>query len=201
MNLTRRQHEVYDYIRSFLESHGYAPSLEEIGSALGLSSVATVHEHLRNLEAKGVLRREANRSRALELTRPGVTTAIELPLLGRVAAGEPLEAVRDEETIAVPEHLLGRGETFVLRVRGDSMIDEHVEDGDYLIVERRDTARDGERVVALIDGDAATFKMYRREADGTVRLEPANARMEPLKYAPERVQIQGVAIGVLRKYR
>ena len=201
MNLTKRQREIYDYLRSFLEKHGYAPSLEEIASAFGLSSVATVHEHLSNLEAKGVLRRDANRSRALELTRPGLANAIELPLLGRVAAGEPLEVIVDEETIAVPEHLLGRGETFVLKVRGDSMIDEHVSDGDYLIVERRQAARDGERVVALIDGESATFKTFRREADGTIRLEPANERLRALRYAPERVQIQGVAIGVLRKYR
>jgi repressor LexA len=201
MNLTKRQREIYDYLRSFLEKNGYAPSLEEIAGAFGLSSVATVHEHLSNLEAKGVLRRDANRSRALELTRPGLANAIELPLLGRVAAGEPLEVIVDEETIAVPEHLLGRGETFVLKVRGDSMIDEHVSDGDYLIVERRQAARDGERVVALIDGERATFKTFRREADGTIRLEPANERMRALRYAPERVQIQGVAIGVLRKYR
>lgn len=201
MNLTKRQREIYDYIKSFLEERGYAPSLEEIGAHFGLSSVATVHEHLANLEAKGVLRRDPNRSRAVELTRPGLTDAVELPLLGRVAAGEPLEAIADNETIAVPEEMLGRGETFALRVSGDSMIDEHVADGDYLIVERRETARDGERVIALIDGERATFKTFRTEGDGRIRLQPANDRHAPQVYEADRVRVQGVAIGVLRKYR
>lgn len=200
MNLTKRQRQIYEYVQSFLDAHGYAPSLEEIGGHFGLSSVATVHEHLVNLEAKGVLRRDPNRSRALELVQPGLATAIELPLLGRVAAGTPIEAIAADDTIAVPEHLLGRGETFVLQVRGDSMVDEHIEDGDYLIVERRDTARDGERVVALIDGESATFKTLYRETDGTIRLQPANERLAPQRYAADRVRVQGVAIGVLRKY-
>ena len=201
MKLTKRQREIYDYIRRFVGENGYAPSLEEIGAHFGLSSVATVHEHLSNLEAKGALRRDPHRSRALEITRPRVSTAIELPLLGRVAAGQPIEAIPENEMLAVPEHLLGRGETFVLQVRGDSMIDEHIQDGDFLIVERRETARPGERVVALIDGETATFKTFRQDADGTVVLEPANPRQAPQRYAAERVGIQGVAIGVLRKYR
>jgi repressor LexA len=201
MNLTKRQREIYDFVRGFLEEHGYAPSLEEIADHFGLSSVATVHEHLENLQSKGALRRDPNRSRAVEITRPGQRVAVELPLVGRVAAGQPLEAVTDEETIAVPEDLLGRGETYALKVSGDSMVDEHIEDGDYVIVERRATAQDGERVIALIDGESATLKTFHREPDGTIRLQPANERMEPLRYDPDRVQIQGVAIGVLRKYR
>ncbi len=200
MKLTKRQREIYDFVRSFVEEHGYAPSLEEIAGHFGLSSVATVHEHLSNLEAKGALRRDPNRSRAIELVRPGLATAVELPLLGRVAAGTPLEAILDDETIAVPEDLLGRGETFALRVSGDSMVDEHIADGDFVIVERRDTARDGERVVALIDGESATLKTLYHEADGSIRLQPANDRYPPQRYAAERVRIQGVAIGVLRKY-
>jgi repressor LexA len=201
MNLTKRQREIYDFVREFLETHGYAPSLEEIAAHFGLSSVATVHEHLEHLQDKGVLRRDPNRSRAVEIIRPGLRTAVELPLLGRVAAGQPLEAIPEEETIAVPEDMLGRGETFALRVRGDSMIDEHIAEGDYVIVEKRQTARDGERVIALIDGDSATLKAFHRESDGTIRLEPANERLQPMRYAPERVAIQGVVIGVLRKYR
>lgn len=201
MKLTKRQREIYDYIREFLEANGYAPSLEEIAGHFRLSSVATVHEHLSNLEAKGALRRDAHRSRALEITHPRAAAAIELPLLGRVAAGRPIEAVSDREAIAVPEDLLGRGETFVLQVAGDSMIDEHIEDGDLLVVERRDTARPGERVVALIDGESATFKTFHQDPDGTVRLEPANPAHEIQRYAPDRVRIQGVAIGILRKYR
>lgn len=201
MNLTKRQREIYDFLRSFLDEHGYAPSLEEIADHFGLSSVATVHEHLQNLEAKGALRRDPNRSRAVELVGPEPTGAIELRLLGRVAAGEPLEAILDDETIAVPDDMLGRGETFALQVTGDSMIDEHIADGDYVIVERRRTARDGERVIALIDGENATLKTLYRESDGRIRLQPANERHRPQFYAPERVAIQGVAIGVLRKYR
>jgi repressor LexA len=134
------------------------------------------------------------------LTPPGSAAAVELPLLGQVAAGEPLEAIQTDDTIAIPEHLLGRGETFVLRVRGDSMIDEQVQDGDYLIVERRQTARDGERVVALIDGESATFKTFFRGPDRTVMLQPANEQLEPIQLDADRVEIQGVAIGILRKY-
>lgn len=201
MNLTKRQRQIYDYIRSFLERHGYAPSLEEIAEHFGLSSVATIHEHLSNLQDKGLLRRDPNRSRAIELTRPGLSTAVELPLLGRVAAGSPIEAIADDETIAVPEDLLGRGETYVLRVSGDSMIDEHITDGDYVIVERRDTARDGERVIALIDGEDATLKSLHHEKDGRIRLQPASDRHAPQYYAAERVRVQGVVVGVLRKYR
>ena len=204
MKLTRRQREIYDYLAEFIERNGYAPSLEEIAERFGLSSVATVHEHLENLEEKGALTRDPHRSRAIELTGPreaGRTSAVELPLLGRVAAGRPLEAIPGDETIAVPESFLGRSETFVLRVSGDSMIEEHIADGDYVIVERRDTARNGERVVALIDGEHATLKTLYHEPGGRIRLQPANERMEPLVYDARRVRIQGVAIGVLRKYR
>lgn len=201
MNLTKRQREIYDYLRDFLESHGYAPSLEEIARHFGLSSVATVHEHLSNLQDKGLLRRDPNRSRAVELTRPSLASAVELPLLGRVAAGSPIEAISDEETIAVPENLLGRGETYVLRVSGDSMVDEHIADGDYVIVERRDIARNGERVIALIDGESATLKTLFREPDGKIRLQPASDRHAPQYYEAERVRVQGVVVGVLRKYR
>ena len=201
MNLTKRQRQIYEYIKQFLDERGYAPSLEEIAAHFDLSSVATVHEHLANLESKGFLRRGANQSRAVELVEPGRSAAIDLPLLGQVAAGEPLEAISDDETIAVPEHLLGRGQTFALRVNGDSMVDEHIADGDYVIVESRQLARDGEKVIALIDGESATLKTFQREADGTVLLKPANESHAPQRYNADRVRIQGVAIGVLRKYR
>ncbi|HJU86575.1 MAG TPA: transcriptional repressor LexA [Gemmatimonadota bacterium] len=205
MKLTRRQREIYDYLAEFIEANGYAPSLEEIAARFGLSSVATVHEHLENLAEKGAVRRDPHRSRAIELTdgggRGARESAVLLPLVGRVAAGQPLEAVPDDETLAVPESMLGRGETFVLKVTGDSMIDEHIADGDYVIVERRDTARSGERVVALIDEENATLKTFFREPDGRIRLQPANERLAPLYYDASRVRVQGVAIGVLRKYR
>lgn len=205
MKLTRRQREIYDYLAEFIEGNGYAPSLEEIAARFGLSSVATVHEHLENLAEKGAVRRDPHRSRAIELTdgggRGARASAVLLPLVGRVAAGQPLEAIPDDETLAVPESMLGRGETFVLKVAGDSMIDEHIADGDYVIVERRNTARSGERVVALIDEENATLKTFFREPDGRIRLQPANERLAPLYYDASRVRIQGVAIGVLRKYR
>jgi repressor LexA len=205
MKLTRRQREIYDYLAEFIEHNGYAPSLEEIAARFRLSSVATVHEHLENLESKGAVRRDPHKSRAIELTQPadgrGRSAAVDLPLLGRVAAGQPLEAISEHETLAVPEAMLGRGETFVLRVAGDSMIDEHIADGDFVIVEKRDTARNGERVVALIDGEHATLKTLFHEPDGRIRLQPANERLAPLFYDASRVRVQGVAIGILRKYR
>lgn len=205
MKLTRRQREIYDYLAEFIEHNGYAPSLEEIAARFRLSSVATVHEHLENLESKGALRRDPHKSRAIELTQPadgrGRSVAVDLPLLGRVAAGQPLEAISEHETLAVPEAMLGRGETFVLRVAGDSMIDEHIADGDFVIVEKRDTARNGERVVALIDDEHATLKTLFHESDGRIRLQPANERLAPLFYDASRVRVQGVAIGILRKYR
>jgi repressor LexA len=205
MKLTRRQREIYDYLAEFIEHNGYAPSLEEIAARFRLSSVATVHEHLENLESKGAVRRDPHKSRAIELTQPadgrGRSAAVDLPLLGRVAAGQPLEAISEHETLAVPEAMLGRGETFVLRVAGDSMIDEHIADGDFVIVEKRETARNGERVVALIDGEHATLKTLFHEPDGRIRLQPANERLAPLFYDASRVRVQGVAIGILRKYR
>jgi repressor LexA len=205
MNLTRRQREIYDYLAEFIEDNGYAPSLEEIAARFRLSSVATVHEHLENLESKGAVRRDPHKSRAIELTQPadgrGRSAAVDLPLLGRVAAGQPLEAITEHETLAVPESMLGRGETFVLRVAGDSMIDEHIADGDFVIVEKREMARDGERVVALIDGEHATLKTLYHEPDGRIRLQPANEHVAPLLYDASRVRVQGVAIGILRKYR
>ncbi|MFN2382952.1 MAG: transcriptional repressor LexA [Gemmatimonadota bacterium] len=201
MKLTRRQREIYDYLRTFVDANGFAPSLEEIAEHFGLASVATVHEHLTNLEAKGALRRDPNRSRALEVVHQHAAVAVELPLLGLVAAGAPIEAISGDETLAVPEDLLGKGETFALRVQGDSMVDEHIADGDFVIVERRETAREGERVIALIDGESATLKRLHREPGGTIRLEPANAAHASQRYAASRVQLLGVVIGVLRKYR
>lgn len=200
--LTRRQREILDFITSFRAAHGYAPSMEEIGEAFGLSSPATVHKHLTNLEAKGLIRRDAHRSRAIEVLEGAGPRleAVELPLAGLIAAGEPLAAVEVPETIAVPPEMVGRGRTFVLRVKGDSMVDEHILDGDYIIVEERREARDGEVVVALVDGEEATLKKLFREIDH-IRLQPANPAMAPIRVSAERLQIQGVVIGVLRKYR
>ncbi len=198
--LTKRQREILDYLDEFIQQHGYAPSLEEIGRRFGLSSLATVHKHLTNLQEKGFIRRAWNRSRSVELvpTRAGGRT-MELPLLGFVAAGAPIEAITTAETIAVPDTLVGKLDTYVLRVRGDSMIDEQIRDGDYVIVEDRKNAENGEMVIALLGGFDVTLKKFYRE-NGRVRLQPANPAMQPLIIDADRVQVQGVVVGVMRKY-
>ncbi len=184
--LTKRQREILDYLNDFIQQHGYAPSLEEIGRRFGLSSLATVHKHLTNLEEKGFIKRAWNRSRSVELvpTRLG-SRALELPLLGYVAAGSPIEAVVGSETIAVPEDLVGKRDSYVLRVRGDSMIDEQIRDGDYVIVEDRRTADNGEMVIALLNGSDVTLKKLFRE-QGRIRLQPANPAMQPMSSPPSR---------------
>ena len=198
--LTKRQREILDYLQEFIQQHGYAPSLEEVGRRFGLSSLATVHKHLTNLEEKGCIRRLWNRSRSVELltARTG-QRAVELPMLGYVAAGLPIEAVTGNETIAVPEDLVGRRDTYVLKVKGDSMIDEQIRDGDYVIVEDRKTAENGEMVIALLGGADVTLKKFYRE-NGRVRLQPANQAMQPQIVDAALVQLQGVVVGVMRKY-
>jgi repressor LexA len=201
MHLTRRQKEILDFLSRHIERRGYAPTIEEIGERFGLSSLATVHKHLTNLQAKGLIRRAWNQSRAIELVPTAVSVrAVEVPLLGRVAAGLPIEAIQDTETIFVPEDMLGRGRTYVLQVKGDSMIEEQIRDGDYVIVEDRVQARDGEMVIALLHGDSATLKKLYREPGGRIRLQPANRAMAPILVRQDEVRIQGVVIGVLRKY-
>ena len=198
MALTRRQREIYDFIRSFVGSKGYSPSLEEIGAHFRLSSVATVHKHVQHLVEKGFLRKAWNRSRSVEPIEPPKSSWVSLPLLGIVAAGAPIEAIEVSETIDVPQHMVPRrGESFVLRVQGDSMIDEQIRSGDFVIVESRSEARDGETVVALIRGEEATLKrFYRRGSE--VRLQPANERMHPIDLPAQDVQIRGVVRGLLR---
>src|SRR6476646_9309512 len=198
--LTKRQREILDYLNDFIQQHGYAPSLEEIGRRFGLSSLATVHKHLTNLQDKGFIKRAWNRSRSVELVPSRVGgRSVELPLLGYVAAGVPIEAVAGSETIAVPEDLVGKRDTYVLRVKGDSMIDEQIRDGDYVIVEDRRTADNGEMVIALLNGSDVTLKKLYRE-HGRIRLQPANPAMQPIIVQADQVQIQGVVIGVMRRY-
>ncbi len=202
MALTKRQKLILDFIGDYIGAHGYAPSFEEIGEAFGYTSLATVHEHVSNLERKGYIRKAYNQSRSIELVeqdaRPG---AVELPLLGEVAAGQPIEAIPDAETILVPPDLLRkRGENYVLRVVGDSMIEEQIRDGDYIIVNNRPTAEEGEMVVALVDGESATVKKLYREPDGRVRLQPANEALTPQYYDPDQVAVQGIVVGVIRRY-
>jgi repressor LexA len=198
--LTKRQREILDFLNEFIQDNGYAPSLEEIGRRFGLSSLATVHKHLTNLQDKGFIKRSWNRSRSVELvaTRAG-GRALELPLLGYVAAGAPIEAVAGSETIAVPEDLAGKRDMYVLRVKGDSMIDEQIRDGDFVIVEDRKTAENGEMVIALVGGADVTLKKFYLE-NGRVRLQPANPAVRPLVFSSDEVQVQGVVVGVMRKY-
>jgi repressor LexA len=232
--LTRRQREIYQFLRDSIERNGYAPSLEEIAAHFDLSSVATIHEHLKNLERKNMIRRHFNRNRAIEvLPVAGTPRAIEVSVLGRVAAGRPIEPLEAPEAVAIPEEMLGKGETFVLRVQGDSMIDELIRDGDLVVVESRSYAENGETVIALVDDGAATaeglrsaggngaggaavappeehaldrsagevtMKKFYREGE-RIRLQPANPNVQPLILSEGQVRVQGVVIGVIRKYR
>ena len=198
--LTKRQREILDYLDEFIQQHGYAPSLEEIGRRFSLSSLATVHKHLTNLQDKGFIRRAWNRSRSVELIPVHVgSRSLELPLMGYVAAGTPIEAITSNETIAVPEHFIGKRDTYVLRVKGDSMIDEQIRDGDYVIVEDRKTAQNGEMVIALLNGTEVTLKSLYRNGT-TIQLQPANSAMQPITVKEDTLQIQGVVVGVMRKY-
>ena len=199
MALTRRQRQIYEYVRRFVAERGYSPSLEEIGEHFGLSSVATVHKHVQHLVEKGHLRKAWNRSRSLEPVDEEATGGVEVPLLGVVAAGAPIEAIEVPEHIALPAELVRRpSETFVLRVRGDSMIEEQIRDGDYVVVERRKEARNGETVVALVGGSDATLKRFFRRG-AKVTLEPANQALRPIEVPASQVEIQGVVRGLLRQ--
>lgn len=208
MALTRRQREVYDFISRFVDSHGYSPSFEEIAEGVQLSSLATVHKHIGNLETKGLLTRDYNRARSIDLVKPkgqlkksfaaAAAANTALPFLGRIAAGQPIEAITNPETISLGD-FTGSKDVFVLEVSGESMQDEHIVDGDYVLVERTNTARDGEIVVALVNNSDTTLKRIYREG-AVVRLQPSNATMQPIRVPAESVQVQGRVIGVLRKY-
>jgi len=202
MALTKRQREMLDFIEGFVRFRGYSPSFEEIAKSFGYRSLATVHEHLSNLQAKGYIRKNYNESRSIELVDGELrVAAVELPLHGNVAAGMPIEAIEEHETIAVPEDMISGSlnEHYVLRVRGSSMIEEQIRDGDYVIVQSRDTAHNGEMVIALVDGEDATIKKFYRE-DTKIRLQPANSALDPMYFDPSRIMIQGVVIGVIRRY-
>jgi repressor LexA len=206
MAITKRQRQMYDFISDFVQKHSYSPSFEEIGDGMGLSSLATVHKHVSNLEKKGLLTRDYNRSRSIDLLPPkgklkqamAVNTTMVLPLLGRIAAGQPIEAVSNPETISLADFVRSK-EVFVLEVRGDSMQDEAILNGDYVLVEKSKSAYNGEIVVALVDGTDATLKRFYREGEN-IRLQPSNAAMKPIIVPAATVQIQGKVIGVLRKY-
>ena len=215
MAVTRRQKEVLDFITGFLDRHGYSPSFEEIARGLSLKSLATVHKHISNLQTKGMLQRGHNRSRSIDMLpqpRPQRAGSLRerladslpdsfsgrLPLMGRIVAGLPVEALQTSETISIAD-IVGNKEVFALEVRGDSMRDEHIVDGDYVLVERTRAARDGEIVVALVRGSETTLKRFYLEHD-VVRLQPANQEMEPIYIPAGQVEVQGRVLGVLRRY-
>lgn len=207
MALTKRQKEVLDFLVDFVAKQGYSPSYEELAEGLQLASLATVHKHILALETKHYIRRSFNQSRSLEVTpkylqerrrfEPGASS-LEVPLAGRIAAGRPVESVAADETLNLGD-LTRDGDTYALQVRGESMIDDHICDNDYVLVERTDHVTDGDIVVALVDGMETTLKRFYREGD-RVRLQPANAAMQPIYVTPESVQVQGRVLAVLRKY-
>jgi repressor LexA len=210
MALTRRQKEVMEFLSKFIADHGYSPSYEEVAAGLGLASLATVHKHIQALEAKQYLRRSYNHSRSIDVgeryvteeaarrPQPGLVPG-NVPLLGRIAAGMPVEAVPQTETLSFSD-FVGKTETYALQVRGESMIDDHICSGDFVLVERTDHARNGEIVVALVDGTEATLKRFYNEPDGRVRLQPANSGMAPIFVDPNHLQIQGKVLAIMRKY-
>ena len=202
MNLTPRQIDVVVAVRNYRHLHGYSPTMQELADQLGTSKV-TIFEHVGALEKKRVLRRDKHKARSLEIVAderlPDEDRSTKLPLLGNIAAGSPIEAVENREEIDLETMFQAKNGVYVLRVRGESMIEDHLCDGDYVVIERRESAKNGEQVVALLDTGEATLKRYFREG-GKIRLQPANATMQPRIVEPDRVRIQGVVIGVLRTY-
>ncbi len=202
MTLTKRQKQILDYIEESIRDLGYSPTLEEIGKRFELSSMATVHKHVSNLEGKGLIRRKWNHSRSIELVdQRRESRAIDLPLLGRVAAGAPIEAIEGTDTIEVPESFVRRNATYVLEVVGESMRDEGILSGDYIVVEEAATAKNGDMVVASLDGEA-TVKRYFREHDGAIRLQPANENFKPIMVheGDGELAIKGLVVAVMRRY-
>ena len=201
MPVTARQRQVFDFISRFNETHKQPPTIAEIGKQFKMSSSASVHSILMALEREGLIKRVPNVSRGIELiNQEAPANSYEIPLLGTVAAGQPIEAILTHDTVAVPRDMIGQGRTFALRVRGDSMIEENIQDGDTIIVSAQQTAQNGQVVVALIDGNYATVKKFYREAE-FIRLEPANPTFKPIFIkTPERIEIQGIVRGLIRRY-
>ncbi|HSX02900.1 MAG TPA: transcriptional repressor LexA [Candidatus Saccharimonadia bacterium] len=201
--LTKRQKEVLDYVTQFIELHGYAPSYREIAAYFKYGSVATVAEHIESLVTKGMLQKGENEARSIQLVKTNVdaTPSIGLPILGLVAAGQPIETLGTHaETLEVPPFMVGRRNSYVLQVKGDSMIDEGINNEDFVVVQEKEVPSNGEMVIALINGREATLKRYYKEK-GHIRLQPSNAAMEPIIIKPGTpIEIQGVVIGLIRKY-
>jgi len=209
MALTKRQKDVLDFIADFVEENGYSPSYGELAHGLNLASLATVHKHIQALESRSYLRRLANQSRSLEVSAKYVQERrrskqtngpAEVPLAGRIAAGSPVEAIEGQDTLQFAD-FAGKGDTFALQVSGESMIDDHIMTGDYVLVERTQNASDGEIVVALVGGNETTLKRIYHEPGGRVRLQPANASMQPIMVDAADVEVQGRVLAVMRKYK
>jgi repressor LexA len=202
MPLTRRQRQILDYLNSYSSENGYAPSFEEIAEHFNYNSLATVHEHLTNIERKGYIKRTYNESRAIEILPSDVISrAVEIPLMGAVAAGVPIEVATDAETVSVPEDFVRRsGNHYALRVRGQSMIDDQIRDGDVVVVHDRNAADNGDMVIAMLEGSSATVKRFYRERDGRIRLQPSNDQMAPIYVREDQMQVRGIVVGVLRRY-
>ena len=203
MPVTAKQTRIFEFIRRYIDSNHEAPTIAEIGRQFQMRSSASVHAVLTALEREGLIKRIPNVSRGIQIVQQGESSGEEdneVPLLGIVAAGQPIEAILTHDTISVPKDLQGRGRTFALRVRGESMVDENIQDGDIIIVVSQRTAENGQVVIALIDGNYATVKKFYREPD-FIRLEAANPQFKPIFIrTPERIQIQGVVRGLIRKY-
>ncbi len=209
MALTKRQKDFLNFLSDFLEKRGYSPSYEEIAEGMSLASLATVHKHILALESKQYLKRGFNQSRSLEIApkyyaeqrqhKAASAPVMEIPLLGRIAAGRPVESAGGTETVNFGDFAADPN-TYALQVRGESMIDDHICDGDFVLVERAETARDGEIVVALVNGAESTLKRFYREPGDRVRLQPANSTMDPIYVPGANVAIQGKVLAVLRKY-
>lgn len=198
MHLTKRQKNIFQFIEDYLEANDYSPSLEEIGSHFGIASTNGVHKHLKVLEERGYIRRMSNKARSIQIVSEKQERHT-LPLLGYIAAGQPIEAVASPEEVEVPEYLMKKGEHYILEVEGESMIDHHIQNGDRVVIQKSDHANNGETVVALIDGENATLKQYYREGR-RIRLQPANSTMDPIYVAESRLRIQGILVGLIRKY-
>ena len=206
VTIYKKQKQILDFISQYIQVNGYSPTLQEIADAMGLSSLATVHEHLQALERKNIIKRYEGAVRGIEVVDNSVNaslSAVELPLIGYIAAGEPIEAIENDlSTVMVSPDMVSKSKRcFVLQVKGSSMIDEGIMDGDYVVLKQQDTAENGQIVVALIDEGFATLKKFFKESGGKIRLQPANQEMDPIIVDSNQVKIQGVVTGIVRRYK
>jgi repressor LexA len=205
VTLYKKQKQILEFISQYIQVNGYSPTLQEIADSMNLSSLATVHEHLQALERKGVIKRYEGAVRGIEIVDPSINAnlnAVELPLIGYIAAGEPIEAIENPlATVMVSPDMVSKSKRcFVLQVKGSSMINEGIMDGDFVVLKQQETAENGQIVVALIDDGFATLKSFYREKNGKIRLQPANEKMDPIIVDADSVKIQGVVTGIVRRY-